>query len=105
MSNRAFAFGLAAAALIAFGGGAARADKANDTLRLAVDQPIRLIDAIQDPNPEADLMDRAVFDVLVGYDVRPRPITASSRRSGRRSTTRRWSSSCGAASNSPMASI
>jgi peptide/nickel transport system substrate-binding protein len=54
----------------ALGAGPAMADEANDTLRLAVDQPIRLIDAIQDPNPQAGLMDRAVFDVLVGYDVK-----------------------------------
>ncbi|HEY1502921.1 MAG TPA: ABC transporter substrate-binding protein [Stellaceae bacterium] len=54
----------------ALGAGPVTADEANDTLRLAVDQPIRLIDAIQDPNPQAGLMDRAVFDVLVGYDVK-----------------------------------
>jgi peptide/nickel transport system substrate-binding protein len=57
-------------AMLILGGGAAKADKANDTLRLAVDQPIRLIDSLQNPNPEANLVDRAVFDVLVGYDVK-----------------------------------
>ncbi|HXR85884.1 MAG TPA: ABC transporter substrate-binding protein, partial [Stellaceae bacterium] len=56
--------------IVASGAGAAKAEAANDTLRLAVDQPIRLIDALQDPNPRAGLMDRGVFDVLVGYDVK-----------------------------------
>ena len=51
MGNRAFAFGLAAAALIAFGGGAARADKAHDTLRFAVDQPNSMLDGYLKPNP------------------------------------------------------
>ena len=51
-------------------GGAAQAEKAKDTLRLAVDQPIRLIDATQNPNPEANLIDRAVLDTLIGYDVK-----------------------------------
>jgi peptide/nickel transport system substrate-binding protein len=57
-------------AALALGGGVAKADKATDTLRLAVDQPIRLIDSLQNPNPEANLVDRAVLDVLVGYDVK-----------------------------------
>jgi peptide/nickel transport system substrate-binding protein len=50
-------------------GGPAQAEKAKDTLRLAVDQPIRMIDATQNPNPEANLIDRAVLDTLVSYDV------------------------------------
>ena len=49
--------------------GAARADKANDTLRIAFDQPVKLIDAINNPNPESNLVDRAVMDTLVTYDV------------------------------------
>jgi peptide/nickel transport system substrate-binding protein len=49
-------------------GGAARADKANDTLRIAFDQPVRLIDAIHNPNPESNLVDRAVMDTLIAYD-------------------------------------
>ena len=57
-------------ATLALGSGAAKADKANDTLRLAVDQPIRLIDATQNPNPEAGLIDRAVLDTLIAYDVK-----------------------------------
>jgi len=71
MTNRAFASCLAAAALVALGA-TARADKAHDTLRIAVDQPIKLIDRTQNPNPEANLIDRAVLDTLVGYDVATR---------------------------------
>jgi peptide/nickel transport system substrate-binding protein len=56
------------AALLAFGG-AAQAQKSKDTLRVAFDQPIRLIDALHNPNPEANLIDRAVMDNLVAYDV------------------------------------
>jgi peptide/nickel transport system substrate-binding protein len=48
--------------------GAAKADKAHDTLRVAFDQPVRLIDAINNPNPESNLVDRAVFDTLIAYD-------------------------------------
>ena len=70
-----WARGLAAAlvaALVLLGGGAAQADKAKDTLRLAVDQPIRLVDSYLNPNPEGDIVNRAVFDTLVGYDVATR---------------------------------
>src|SRR6185437_15332240 len=42
MKNRAFASVVTAAALLALAG-TARADKAHDTLRIAVDQPIKLI--------------------------------------------------------------
>src|SRR5512146_490146 len=35
----------------------ARADKAHDTLRVAFDQPVRLIDSINNPNPESNLVD------------------------------------------------
>lgn len=51
-------------------GGAARADKAHDTLRVAFDQPVRLIDALFNPNPEADLVDRVVMDTLIAYDAK-----------------------------------
>jgi len=67
MTTRLFAAGLAAAVIAL--NSAAYADKAHDTLRLAVDQPIRLIDATQNPNPEANLIDRAVLDSLIAYDV------------------------------------
>lgn len=49
--------------------GPAQAEKAKNTLRIAFDQPIRLIDGYLNPNPEGDLVNRAVFDTLVGYDV------------------------------------
>jgi peptide/nickel transport system substrate-binding protein len=71
MRNRVFASCLAAAALIALSS-FAHADKAHDTLRFAVDQPIRLLDGYLTPNPEADLVDRAIYDTLVGYDVATR---------------------------------
>ena len=67
MMMRIVAAGLTAAVIAL--SGAAHADKAHDTLRLAVDQPIKLIDATQNPNPEANLIDRAVLDTLVSYDV------------------------------------
>jgi peptide/nickel transport system substrate-binding protein len=60
---------LVAAALLALAG-AAQAQKSKDTLRVAFDQPIRLIDAIHNPNPEANVIDRAVMDPLVAYDVK-----------------------------------
>src|SRR5580698_6716204 len=68
---RAFAHVLAVALVAAplWLSDTAQAEKAKDTLRLAVDQPIRLIDATQNPNPEANLIDRAVLDTLVAYDV------------------------------------
>ena len=49
--------------------GTGAAQKSKDTLRIALDQPIRLIDALHNPNPEANLVDRAVMDTLVTYDV------------------------------------
>jgi len=59
---------LAASLLLLAPLGAAQADKANDTLRIAFDQPVRLIDAINNPNPESNLVDRAVMDTLIAYD-------------------------------------
>ncbi len=49
--------------------GTGAAQKSKDTLRIALDQPIRLIDALHNPNPEANLVDRAVMDTLVAYDL------------------------------------
>ena len=57
---KTIAAAVAAAALVA-AAGAAKAQKSADTLRVAFDQPIRLIDALHNPNPEANLIDRAVF--------------------------------------------
>ena len=48
--------------------GTAFAQKSKDTLRIAFDQPIRLIDAIHNPNPEANVIDRAVMSTLVSFD-------------------------------------
>ena len=52
--------------------GAAGAQKANDTLRMSVNQPIRLLDSIQNPNPEASLISRNVNETLLAYDVTER---------------------------------
>src|SRR5579864_316154 len=60
---------LAATIVLLALGASARADKSHDTLRIAFDQPVRLIDAIQNPNPESNLVDRAVMDSLVSYDL------------------------------------
>src|SRR5690242_19693142 len=68
MRKRAFISCVAGAALLTLSG-TARADKAHDTLRFALDQPIRLLDGYLTPNPEADLVNRAIYDTLVGYDV------------------------------------
>lgn len=46
----------------------AQAQKAQDTLRIGVYQPISMIDALYDPQPQTALMDRVVFDTLVQYD-------------------------------------
>lgn len=54
-----------AAALVAT---PALAQKSKDTLRVGVYQPISIIDAIFDPNPQTNQMDRMVFDSLVNYD-------------------------------------
>src|SRR5271170_954733 len=69
MTRMGFRIVLAATvALVAFNG-PANAQKSKDTLRVAFDQPIRLIDALHNPNPEANLIDRAVMDTLIAYDV------------------------------------
>src|SRR5579864_6528600 len=59
---------LAATIVLLALGASARADKSHDTLRIAFDQPVRLIDAIHNPNPESNLVDRAVMDTLIAYD-------------------------------------
>ena len=61
MIQARFRSALAAAALLLALSGAAEAQKAKDTLRIAFDQPIRLIDAIHNPNPEANVVDRPVL--------------------------------------------
>ena len=46
----------------------ALAQKSKDTLRVGVYQPISIIDAIFDPQPQTNMLDRVVFDTLVFYD-------------------------------------
>ncbi len=52
----------------------AMAQKAKDTLRIGVYQPIAIIDPLFDPQPQTDLMNRVVFDTLVGFDVEKKEI-------------------------------
>lgn len=58
--------GAISAALISYA--PAVAQKSKDTLRVGVYQPIAIIDAIFDPQPQTNMMDRVVFDTLVNYD-------------------------------------
>lgn len=55
----------------------AMAQKAKDTLRVGVHQPISVIDAIYDPQPQSNLMDRVVFDTLVAFDADKRELAPS----------------------------
>ncbi len=68
MTRAMLRFALTTSLAVFAWGGVAQADKAHDTLRVAFDQPVRLIDAINNPNPESNLVDRAVFDTLIAYD-------------------------------------
>ena len=52
----------------------ALAQKAKDTLRIGVYQPISIIDPLFDPQPQTDLMNRVVFDTLVNFDVEKKEI-------------------------------
>jgi peptide/nickel transport system substrate-binding protein len=47
---------------------AALAQKAKDTARIGVYQPIAIVDSIFDPHPQTSLMSRMVFDTLVEFD-------------------------------------
>jgi peptide/nickel transport system substrate-binding protein len=62
----AIAGGLLVAALIHASPSVAQ--KAKDNLRVGVYQPISIIDAIFDPQPQTNMLDRMVFDSLVTYD-------------------------------------
>jgi len=64
---------LGAVSMLAFADGAA-AQKAKDTGRIALNQPLRLIDALHNPNPESNLLDRVVMDALLSYDTVNRKI-------------------------------
>lgn len=48
----------------------ALAQKAKDTLRIAVHQPISTIDGIFDPSPQTSLTSRMVLDYLINFDPR-----------------------------------
>jgi peptide/nickel transport system substrate-binding protein len=77
--HRAMAAMIAVLAIVT--AGEALAQKAKDTLRVALYQPIRMIDAIFNPQPETTLMASAVYDTLVFYDVdarKYRPLLARS---------------------------
>jgi peptide/nickel transport system substrate-binding protein len=64
---------LGAVSLLALADGAS-AQKAKDTGRIALNQPIRLVDALHNPNPESNLLDRVVMDALLSYDTVNRKI-------------------------------
>ena len=83
--------------------GSAEAQKAKDTLRVAFDQQIRLIDAIHNPNPEANVVDRAVMSTLVAFDPATKTFRGQLAKSWSGSTTKRSSSSCARASSSTTA--
>ncbi len=55
----------------------ALAQKAKNTLRIGVAQPISVIDAIFDPQPQANLMDRVIYDSLAAYDSDKRLVVPS----------------------------
>jgi peptide/nickel transport system substrate-binding protein len=64
---------LGAASFLALAG-TAEAQKSKDTGRIALNQPIRLVDALHNPNPESNLLDRVVQDSLLSYDTVNRKI-------------------------------
>lgn len=45
-----------------------QAQKSKDTVRIGAYQPISIIDAVFDPQPQTNMMDRMVFDSLLTYD-------------------------------------
>ncbi len=74
MTNKIWPRLLGAAAIGALTCAPALAQKAKDTLRIGAYQPISIIDALYDPQPQSNLMDRVVFDTLVAYDVENRKV-------------------------------
>ena len=72
MKPTALAAGAAFAALLA--ASSADAQKSKDTFRVALNQPIRQVDTFYNPNPESNLMDRAVMDTLLAFDVSTRSL-------------------------------
>jgi peptide/nickel transport system substrate-binding protein len=72
---------VAAVAGLVFASAAAHAQAAKDTVRLAVYQPVPLIDTIYNPHPETSLVANVVFDTLVYFDALKRdylPLLAKS---------------------------
>ena len=69
-----YALSAGAAVLLATAADPAAAQKSKDTLRVAGLQPVRVVDAVFDPNPQTNLLDRMVFDTLVYYDVEARKV-------------------------------
>ena len=65
---------MCAAAMGALFSAPAFAQKAKDTLRVGAYQPISIVDTFYDPQPQTNLMDRIVFDMLVRYDVESRTV-------------------------------
>lgn len=49
--------------------GVSEAQKAKDTLRIAIDQPIGAVDMFQNSGPQYALIDRVVLDKLITFDV------------------------------------
>ena len=78
----------------------ALAQKAKDTLRIGVHQPISIVDAIYDPQPQSNLMDRVIFDTLVFFDSDKREVGPDWQNPGSRSTRPPLNSSSARESNS-----
>jgi peptide/nickel transport system substrate-binding protein len=71
---------MCAAACLAFAG-TANAQGAKDTIRVAVYQPVPIVDTIYNPSPETSLVANPVFDSLVNFDAATReykPLLAKS---------------------------
>jgi peptide/nickel transport system substrate-binding protein len=72
---------MTAIALTAATGFAANAQRAQDTVRVAVYQPVPIVDTIYNPSPETSLVANPVFDSLVHFDADKReyrPLLAKS---------------------------
>lgn len=54
----------AASAIVA----TAQAQKASDTVRIGIHQPVSSIDGVFDPSPQTSMMSRMVLDHLVVFD-------------------------------------
>ena len=72
---------LTALALTVATGFTANAQRAQDTVRVAVYQPVPIVDTIYNPSPETSLVANPVFDSLVHFDAGKReyrPLLAKS---------------------------